>query len=75
MSQNKIHKMGKIRNEIIEKLENAGIMLFIIEEVSYSLKYLNYYKLQNIQENINIFIGRITNLNNSYIESLKNKSL
>jgi len=55
--------LSKIRDSIINGLENTEIMPFIIEEVSYSLSYLNYYKLTNIQNNMDLFIENITNLN------------
>jgi len=61
----------KIRESVINTLENANIMPFIIEEVNYSLHYLNYYKLTNIQDNINLFIDKITNLNQQYCKSLE----
>ena len=62
--------LTKIREMIINKLKDSGIMPFIIEEVSYSLNYLNYYKLTNIKDNIDLFIDKITNLNQQYYKSL-----
>jgi len=62
--------LSEIRKMIINKLKDAGIMPFIIEEVSYSLNYLNYYKLTNIKDNIDLFIDKITNLNQQYYKSL-----
>jgi len=62
--------LTKIREMIINKLKDSGIMPFIIEEVNYSLNYLNYYKLTNIKDNIDLFIDKITNLNQQYYKSL-----
>lgn len=60
-----------IRNSIIEELEEIGIMPFIIEEVWYSLAYLNYYKLKNIVDNMEVFVNEIKNINKEYYESIK----
>lgn len=60
-----------LKKNIISALEKENIMLFIIKEVDYSLNYLNYYKLKNIVDNMDLFIEKISKLNKAYYESIK----
>lgn len=64
-------KLVSIRNSIIEEFKEIGIMPFIEKEVEYNLHYLNYYKLKNIQDNIELFVKKISKLNQNYCISLE----
>ena len=59
-----------LKEKIIKELNNTGIIWFLIQEVEDSLDYLNKYKLQNIIDNLDLFVEDIKKLSNSYKDVL-----
>ena len=56
----------KLKQKIVQALNKEGIIWFIVQEVEDSLDYLNKYKLQNIVDNLDLFVNDIKRLSNSY---------
>ncbi len=56
----------KLKEKIIQSLQQAGIIWFIIQEVEDSLDYLNKYKLKNIVDNLDLFVKDMEKISNSY---------
>ena len=64
-------KKLQLENEIIARLEKEWILWFLVKEVKESLEYLNFYKIRNVHENIDLLLADLINIQNSYIKSLK----
>jgi len=55
------------QNEIIAKLEKAGILKFLINEVADSLDYLNLYKVKNVYNGIDKLITTLKEMQTNYM--------
>ena len=52
------------------RLTNAGILPFLVEEIMQSLDYMNAYKIKNVYDKLDEFVGKIKDIQKSYIESI-----
>jgi len=59
-----------LRNEILDKLTQAGILDFLVIEVISSVNYLNYYKTKSIYDRIDELIKELKEIQKDYIEDL-----
>jgi arginine repressor len=55
------------QNEIIARLEKAGILKFLINEVADSLDYLNLYKVKNVYNGIDKLITTLKEMQTNYM--------
>jgi len=63
-------KQVYLRNKILDKLTDAGILDFLIIEVISSIDYLNYYKTKSVYDKIDNLIQELKEIQKDYIDDL-----
>ncbi len=62
---------NKMINEIVDILLENKILGFLVDEVAYSLYYMNPYKVKNVYEQLDNLINSLREIQNNYITSVR----